>query len=342
MAENIILLFGGDSAERLVSVASAQTMAQTIDPAKLWFWHVDGRVFETTYNELIDHPEPFTNEFKPRGTPLFHSIAQAIASPSCDDHIFLLAVHGGSGENGVVQELFENHGRPFSGSSAHASRICFDKVLTKEALAPSGICKMAPHVVVVNSGNHDEVASSVLQFFVQHGDIIMKPICGGSSIGNNFIRSAAHVERVVREMSQGEPYIVEKVIRGREITIGVVEMNEKTRGLPPTEILLADNRDFDYEGKYLGQGSREITPAQLPASVLDEAQRLAVLVHKYLGLVGYSRADMILADDGFYFLEINTLPGMSKNSLIPQQLAVAGIPMKDFLGELIKAAVRKI
>ncbi len=123
MDQNIILLFGGDSDERLVSVASAQAMAQAIGCGKLWFWHKDGSIFDVDYNDLIAHEDPFTNEFIPKNNrQIFTSINKAVSSKLSDNHVFLLGVHGGSGENGELQEILEEGRRPFTGSNAKARR----------------------------------------------------------------------------------------------------------------------------------------------------------------------------------------------------------------------------
>lgn len=338
MDRNIILLFGGNSNERLVSVASAQSMAQAIGSAKLWFWHNDGPIFDIDYDTLIAHKDPFINEFKPTNSPIFNNITDAISSRSCDNHTFLLALHGGSGENGDLQEILEKWKRPYTGSNARASKIAFNKVATKECLLGYHI-KMAPHVVI-ETKDRAGIAKKLLDFFESHGETIVKPVCGGSSLGCFFIRSKEQIDNIVNELMKfsKEPFLAEKVIHGREITTGVIEDHNGLTGLPCTEIVLETNCDFDYQGKYLGHGSKEITPANLTESLTRDAQRMAMAAHAALSLDGYSRADMILTEDGFYFLETNTLPGLTKQSLVPQQLAAAGITMRAFLTTQVELA----
>jgi D-alanine-D-alanine ligase len=329
MDRNIILLFGGDSDERLVSVASAQTMAQTIRPQKLWFWHHEGPVFEVSYDELIGHKNPFTNTFLPNNLPSYNNIIDAISSRASEQHVFLLGVHGGFGENGDLQELCERFHRPYTGSSSHASRLAFNKVATKECLRGTSI-NVAPHLILDNPQTADQLLSDFLE---KHKEVIIKPVCGGSSIGCFYAHSRTDLVSAIEHLKRLSPisFLAEKVIVGREITVGVFDTKDGPLGLPCTEIVLEKERDFDYEGKYLGRGSKEITPAHLPISLAAKAQQIAVTAHSALHLFGYSRADMILSGDEFYFLETNTLPGMSKQSLIPQQLVAAGISIKDFL-----------
>jgi D-alanine-D-alanine ligase len=340
MNPNIILLFGGDSDERLVSVASAQTIAQNLPCAKLWFWHKNGPIFELDYQQLINHTHPFTTELQPKNQPIFDTISQAIASPISNNHVFFLAVHGGSQENGDLQKILEYHQRPFTGSDAQSSCIAFNKIATKEYLSKKSRIKLAPQLII-DTTSVQNIEPSLIDFVKKHTEIVVKPISGGSSIGCFFIRSQNDVKQTVSAISalSPNPFFAEKFIAGREITVGVLEKNGEVVGLPATEILLQKNRQFDYQGKYLGQGSLEITPAEISQEEMTQAQQTAIAAHTKLGLCGYSRSDLILTNDGFYFLEVNTLPGLSKTSLLPQQLTAASIALKDFLSLQVKHAM---
>jgi D-alanine-D-alanine ligase len=341
MDRNILLLFGGDSDERLVSVASAQAMASAISPKLLWFWHHDGPIYAITYQELMDHKDPFTAEFIPKNKPVFKNVEEAIRSNESNGHVFLLGLHGGSGENGYVQALLEQWQRPFTGSSAAASRCAFDKIATKECLRPHAI-KMAPQVVI-EPHDKDHIKQVLMVFFAEHQEIIAKPVCGGSSLGCFFITKEGQIEEAAAEIKKlARPFMAEKIIHGREITVGVIEDFTGVRALLGTEIVVEKDHSFDYLGKYLGKGTKEITPALLTDPLMREAQRISVAAHLGLSLSGYSRSDLILAADGFYYLETNTLPGLTKSSLVPQQLAVAGISLREFLSSQIELAVRRM
>ena len=146
MEQNIILLFGSESEERLVSVASAQALALALGSPTLWFWHKSGPIYLSSLEALLSHESPFTQEFLPAGLPLFKDIVEALASKQAKMHSFVLATHGGKGENGYVQALLEKHGHPFTGSDAKSSERAFNKISTKEHLANFTI-KMAPHLV---------------------------------------------------------------------------------------------------------------------------------------------------------------------------------------------------
>jgi D-alanine-D-alanine ligase len=340
MNRKLILLFGGDSDERLVSVASAQSMAQALGSAKLWFWHKNGPIYDVDYDTLLMHQNPFVNEFLPKGDPLFNHIDDAISAKAYDRHTFVLGLHGGAGENGVLQALLEKYRRPFTGSHAKASMIAFNKIATKECLQKYQI-KMPPHLMLKTTDGAD--FSTLRDFFENHGEIILKPVFGGSSLGCFFVRQRNDLVNATAEIMKHapQPFLAEKLIHGREFTVGVVEDDNGLTALPCTEIVLEKDRNFDYEGKYLGQGIKEITPAKIKDSLARDAQRMAVAAHAALSLDGYSRTDMILAKDGFHFLETNTLPGLTKQSLVPQQLAATGITMRAFLETQIKLANRR-
>lgn len=336
MDQNIILLFGGESDERLVSVASAQAMAQALGEPLIWFWSKTGEVYLVDFQELISHKDAFTKEFIPTNKPLFPTISQAIASPTSAGCTFVLALHGGSGEDGTIQALFEKYERAYTGSDAQSSKRAFDKIATKNCLKNFNIT-MAPQIIL----NPDQAHKELNNFLDQQGEIIIKPICGGSSLGGIFyIKSQDQVALVADHISKNpaHSYFAEKVIHGRELTVGVIENAGAPMSLPPTEIIIQNNRNFDYEGKYLGQGTNEITPADISESATREAQRLALAAHVALKLDGYSRSDMILASDGLYYLETNTLPGLTKESLVPQQLAALHITLREFLATQIRLA----
>lgn len=332
-----ILLFGGESDERLVSVASAQAMAEHLGDARLWFWHELGQIFQVEKSELLNHKDPFNQAFKPKNAPIFAHIKDAINSDLAKDKVFLLALHGGTGENGYVQVLFEEAGRAYTGSDAKSSHIAFDKVLTKETLRDQPML-LAPQLVLKTNDNHD-LEHKLHGFFAEHKAFILKPICGGSSLGCIFVHDEGDIKKAsATVLESGRDFLAEKLILGRELTVGVIDSQKGLLALPATEIVVDKNRKFDYQGKYLGAGTKEITPANIDQSTLLEAQRISLLAHKVLNLSGYSRSDLIMSQDGIYFLEVNTLPGLTKSSLVPQQLAHAGISMADFLDRQIELA----
>lgn len=331
MNHTIIVLFGGPSDERHVSVASAQNVIRTLDRALAWFWAPEGAVHDVAPSDLLAHQRPFEIDFVPARPAIFPTLEQALDTLPVDDPVFFLALHGTAGEDGTVQQMLESRGIPFTGSGAEASAAAFDKerakaiVQTRVRTAESRVARTEAELV--------EVVSDMLS---RHERIVLKPLAGGSSRGLYFLGRGEAAPDGLRL-----PYIVEQFIRGRELTVGVVDMGEGPFALPVIEIEIDPNRAFDYAGKYLGAGTREICPANIPAEMAAEAQETALAAHTSLGCEGYSRTDLMAATDGIYYLETNTLPGLTTSSLVPQELREAGIGFAEFLTRQIELAARR-
>lgn len=337
--EKLILLFGGTSRERLVSVASAQNVAALLPQAALYFIDHEERVFAVTHQELAGHLRPFESQFVPSGNACAASLADALSL--FQGAVVVLALHGGTGENGVIQELFERNGIPFTGSDAAASARCMDKRVAKEWVRQSGILT-AREI----KGRSEEEIRHVLETEIASGStFIAKPVDDGSSFGLAILSTSEDIADFLRVNQPFAPqhWLIEECIKGREITVGVEERapNFVAEALPPSEVVVATGHSFDYQGKYLGKGSTELTPAPLTPDETRACQELARQAHSALGCRGYSRTDMILSVDGPVFLETNTLPGLTKASFIPQQLEAAGKSMVEFLENQVKCAQAK-
>lgn len=343
MDRTVILLFGGQSNERLVSLASAQNMAIAISPTFLWFWSADKSIYELDISELLHHKNPFTEELIPTKKPKYSSINEAITAAKALNGLFVLGLHGGMGEDGRLQKLLEEAHLPYTGSDAETSRIAFDKALTKSYAEKAGLT-VAPHRGV-NFNAQEHGLTDILACLKEWGPIIMKPSCGGSSLGLKKISSNDDIKLALEELSlhPNDDYLLEKMLVGREFTVGVIDQGaDGICALPVTEIVVEKNKDFDYAGKYLGQGTKEVTPANIDDDLSNALKKNALLAHTSLKLFGYSRSDFIVANNGIYFLEINTLPGLTKSSLIPQQLHEQGIEISDFLACQIALAQKRL
>ncbi len=328
-----VILFGGSSEERLVSVASAQNIASVIPEAKLWFWTKEGRVHEVEPDELAGHKEAFTKEFQPKSLGMAGTLETALTR--LQRKILIIALHGTEGEDGTLQKLLETLKIPFTGTGALASEKAFNKAITKRIAKENGIA-VADEVIV------DDFQASTIKkledLLSQSRKIVLKPLANGSSVGLHIVSSSPELEKAVQSIKDSAylPYVCEPFITGREITVGVREdSSHKISALPCSEVRVIQGRNFDYQGKYLGSGVEELTPAPLTKEESEACQKLALKLHVAIGCHGYSRTDMILTDKGPVLLEINTLPGMSKASFIPQQLKVAGISLRDFFLEQI-------
>jgi len=318
----VIVLFGSLSDERHVSVASAQNIVRALDAPLAWFWAPNGSVYDVNRDELLAHPNPFTNDFEPSRPAIWPDLEMALDTLPVSDPVFLLALHGGEGEDGTVQRMMERRGIAFTGSGSEASAAAFDKARAKEIVN----VRIAESRLVENE-------RTIAEMLQRYERVVLKPLAGGSSRGLFFVDRGSEIP-VLDDI----PYLVEQFIAGRELTVGVID---GPIALPVIEIETDPGATFDYEGKYLGKGTREICPAKIPDSMRDEAQAMAIAAHIALGCEGYSRTDLIAAEDGLYFLELNTLPGLTTTSLVPQQLREAGIGFREFLETQIAIAKRR-
>jgi D-alanine-D-alanine ligase len=324
-----IVLFGGPSDERHVSVASAQAIVRTLGDVLAWFWAPGGAVHDVALPDLLGHQRPFEIDFLPSRPAAWPTLEQALDTLPVDDPVFVLALHGTAGEDGVVQRMMEQRRIPFTGSDSEASAAAFDKARAKAIVA--GNVRTAESRIARDRAELAEVGRDMLS---RHEKIVLKPLAGGSSRGLFFVERDGDLPDVLPV-----PYIVEQFVGGRELTVGVVDMGDGPFALPVIEIEVDPGREFDYLGKYLGNGTREICPAKISDAMRDEAQGAALAAHLALACRGYSRTDLIaVADDEVYFLELNTLPGLTAASLVPQQLRAAGIDFRDFLQRQVELA----
>lgn len=327
------VLFGGTSTERRVSVASATSVVSAVSELIPLFIAPNGAVHPVTLEELLAHEQPFERDFLPRSQPAFPSLASALDAAHSDD-VFWLALHGGDGENGAVQSMLEQRRLAFTGSGAAASASAFDKVNAKRRVASTGVRCAASYIV---AGSETEVQQAIAAALAQHGRIVAKPVADGSSVGLHHISSPAQIAEVAQAIARGGVrYLVEPFVAGTELTVGVVDPGGAPWALPPSEIRIEPGRAFDFAGKYLGRGSIELTPAQVPAATALEAQQVAIAAHRALDCEGYTRTDVIASDAGVVYLETNTLPGLTSASFLPQQLQAAGKSLRWFVAEQIR------
>ena len=248
-------------------------------------------------------------------------------------------LHGEYGEDGKLQKILEAHNVPYTGSDSFSSRIAMNKDLSKKVFEREGM-RIARGVTLNKSTTNYleifEVFSSL------NKPLVTKPASAGSSLGVRISDTFEKFNEAIEYAFKYSPQVlVEEFIEGREMTCGVVDSlnSSGTYPLPPVEIRPIDSKFFDYEAKYGGK-TQEICPAPLPQNLTEEIQNIALQAHKALGLRHYSRADMILKDNGeIYILEVNTLPGLTSESLLPKSLKAAGTSLGEFLDHVIIMAL---
>lgn len=262
-----------------------------------------------------------------------------------------LALHGAYGEDGTVQRTLDRFGVPYTGSRAYPSSVAMNKILTKEHIYDLPV-QSAPHMRVTNDKSTDvpRVAHRLEELLGE--ECVIKPVSGGSSINTHIARGAGELTRALNDIfAYYDDALVEKRIRGTEATCTVVERfrDHDMYTLPVIEIALPAEAFFDNAAKYSGE-TDEICPGRFTETQKREIADCATQIHRTLGLSQYSRSDFIVAEDlpgqqagGIYFLEVNTLPGMTKESLVPKGLEAVGCSYRDFIHHLLldaRAAAR--
>ncbi len=302
--QHIALVAGGISGEREVSLSGAISVEKALNPVKF----------------MVRRYDPATDLAK-----------LATDAPEIDFAFILL--HGLYGEDGTMQGFLDLLGVPYQGSGVLGSAIAMDKQLAKELYKLNNL-PVADSQVITSEDNID--GEKLANRFGL--PVVVKPVHEGSSLGLTLAKSEeellAGINRALRHDSQ---VMVEKYIKGRELTVGVLG-NAALEALPVIEIVPGEGFSFfDYDAKYKPGATEEICPARISEDVTRMAGQYAVAAHKALRLKGYSRTDMIMVDDGsLYLLETNTIPGMTATSLMPQAAAVHGLPFPQFLERLIE------
>lgn len=236
-----------------------------------------------------------------------------------------IALHGAFGEDGCVQGLLELMRIPYTGSGPRASAIAMDKVATKRMLRGTGV-RLIPDATWRRGQPAPDLALP----------LVVKAPNGGSTIGIAFAETPAELEGALQTVSELEDtLLVEQMVRGEEITVAVLA----GRPLPVVAIRPVDNAHFDFAAKYTEGCTEYLVPAPIAPTIAADAQRQATEAYALLGLSGVARADFIVDADGTpWFLEINTLPGMTATSLSPMAAGAAGMDFPDLVDTLLRAA----
>ncbi len=320
---HIALLTGGNSSEREIALNSAAQVAAALDAEKY-----DVKLIDIHHREWIytDHDGAKCaldrNDF---------SITEDGVKREFD--YALIIMHGTPGEDGMLQGYLEIMGVPFSSCSMTSSVITFDKISTKRALVGCGVS--LAREVLLHKGDkwcgESIVAELGLPLFV-------KPNASGSSFGVSMVKREEQMERAVElAFEESDTVLVEEAIVGREVGCGVMVTSDGTEYLLPITELKSKRDFFDYEAKYTSGLCDEITPADLPASVVKLLNERTLAAYQACRCRGVVRIDFIIAESGDpYLIEINSIPGMSTGSIVPQQIRAAGMTVGEFYDILIE------
>jgi D-alanine-D-alanine ligase len=235
------------------------------------------------------------------------------------------ALHGRYGEDGCIQGLLDMMALPYTNSGRLASAVAMDKPAAKRMFAAAGIPVAEEKIVTVAEAQAGDVMDR---------PYVLKPVDEGSSVGVKIVHKGDNRPPLDDlGLSKDDFIMAERFIPGREVTVAVMG----DRPLAVTEII-TDRGFYDYEAKYARGGSRHIVPADLPRAQYQQAMAYALLAHQVLGCRGVSRADLRLDDDAFYMLEVNTQPGLTPTSLVPEQAAYIGVSFEDLMAWMVEHA----
>ena len=330
----IAVIYGSDSSEWQVSVRSGEFTASRIDGLLYDVYEIfarEGKWSVAAYRKRNSMRFVFPEEARPQIDKTDFSV-EIDGKKVKFDFVYIMQ-HGTPGENGLMQGYLEMLGIPHSGCSAFVSAITFDKYSCKSYLKDVDYVKCADDIFIRKGESTEGLAQKAIEKLGL--PMFVKPTDGGSSFGVTKVKSAEDFDKAVEyAFSEGNMIMAEGAIVGRELTCAVYNNGKENVALPVIEII-TENEFFDYEAKYNGH-SREVCPAQIPDSLRDEIQEVSKKIYSHLGCAGIVRIDYIASEEGLYFLEVNTIPGMTAASLVPQMVRAAGLDMTNFLTAIIE------
>lgn len=322
MKLNIAFVTGGFSGEAEISYKSAVTIEKNIDKDRWNLYKIDITADGWFYESAGEKKEVDKNDF---------SITDNEEKIVFD--AVLIGIHGTPGEDGKLQGYFDTLRIPYTSCDAGTSALTFNKSFTVAVAAFSGINVSRSILLFKNSFTSPDEIVKGLRF-----PVFIKPNNGGSSIGMSKVNSPSEElgKAIEKAFNEDDQVLVEEFIRGRELTIGVFKSKGEIIPLPITEII--SKKDFfDYEAKYLG-ASEEVTPAKVDESIAEKIREAAVKIYRVFNCRGIVRIDFIYNEEEGkpYMLEINTVPGQSEASIVPQQVHAMGWSLQDFYTALIE------
>ena len=332
----IAVIYGSDSSECEVSCRSGEFTASRIDDRKFDVYEIFARFGKwslVAFRKRNSMRVPLPEGARPEVDKSDFSVT--VFGEKVKFDFAYIVQHGAPGETGQMQGYLEMLGIPFSSCGAFTSAVAFDKYACKRYLQGMDCVRFAPDAFIrtgmdVDAFARDAVATLGLPLFV-------KPTDGGSSFGISKVKEADKLADAIRfAFSESPTVLIESGVTGREFTCAAYRNGDEVKTLPLIEII-SENEYFDYDAKYNGH-SREVCPAQLPEEWAQEIREATRQIYTRLGCKGVVRVDYIRSEDALYFLEVNTIPGMTSASLVPKMVREDGQDMGDFLSILIENA----
>lgn len=319
---NIAVIYGGDSSEFIVSVKSGANVLKAVDTEKFnpWLVQMQGKNWEVFQNNTkiatIDK-----NDF-----------SFQLNDEKINFDFAYITIHGTPGEDGILQAYFELLKIPYSTCSVQSASLTFNKWFCNNYLRNLGV--LMANSLKLTKGETINAQAIVDKLGLP---IFVKPNAGGSSFGITKVKEIGQLEEAINKAwEESDEALAEQFIEGNEFTCGIVKIGATHTVFPVTEVL-TKNEFFDFEAKYTPGVAEEITPARLPEPLFKKCQELTEEIYDLCECAGIARVDFILRGEDFYFLEVNTTPGMTETSFIPQQINAMGSSLKEIITQLIEA-----
>ena len=324
MKKNIAIIMGGYSSEYKISLKSGNVVFESLDTSKYNAYRIHVFKDKWVYVDTNNTEFPIDkNDFS------VNSGNQIIRF----DCVFN-AIHGSPGEDGFMQAYFELLNIPHTSCSMYLASLTFNKRDCLSVLKPYGI--KTAESFYINLGDRIDENAIVNKVGLP---CFIKANKAGSSFGITKVHKKTDLQRAINvAFKEDDEIIIESFLDGTEVSVGVITYKGETKVLPITEIV-SDNDFFDYEAKYLGK-SQEITPARLTKEEEIKVNNVAKQVYNVLKMTGFSRSEFIFKDGEPHLLEMNTVPGLTKESILPQQAQAAGISMSELFDNAIKEALK--
>lgn len=326
MKKIVAIICGGDTSEHDVSMRSAAGIESFIDPERYTTYKVE--IHAGKWEAILADETRSTvdrNDFS------FEAGGKRIRPDFC-----YITIHGVPGENGILQGYFDLIGMPYSTCGVLVEAMTYDKFVLNNYMRALGV--RVADSMLVKQGHDQEVSDEDILSRIGL-PCFVKPASGGSSFGTTKVKTSEGLRPAIDiALKEGEDVMVEAFMKGTEITCGCYKTKQKSVVFPITEVV-PENEFFDYDAKYNGQVS-EITPARLSERLTERVQQLTSAIYDILGCHGIIRIDYIITEgDKINLLEINTTPGMTATSFIPQQVRAAGLDIKDVMTDIISDAI---
>lgn len=322
--KNIAVVSGGDSGEFSISVQSGLIVKKFLNPNK---YNVYPILMKGTdwYHECKNMNVYAVDK---------NDFSLDIAGEKITFDCVFIAIHGTPGEDGKLQGYFDMLRLPYTSCDHATSAITFNKFFCKNYISNFGV--KTAKAVYLTSPLHAKPGNILSQLSLP---VFIKPNNGGSSVGMSKVNKPAELEEAIaKAFHEDDELLAEEFIKGREITCGVMRYNNKLLLLPVTEII-SKKEYFDYEAKYTPNMSDEIVPAQIPVEVYNECQETSGMLYEKLNCKGVVRFDYIFNDSGLYFLEVNTVPGLTEASIVPKMAKTYGLTLQQLFSMLVEEAL---